>query len=655
MKKQYTYNNSSNQTSIPIKTLCLSELPQKERNDIFKLLLDNKIQFSKDNNGNYTATIKVINNNPNKNVHCKPQRIQNNVNNQNTSINPFKAPLPSSKRIQTYNESFSKIYSTFYNAVKPLIGVRGKTCKLYQLKYTIEEIYSIRFIQDSTLLKSQLLNKKEINLNVPFPLFVYDFLVNKYTKKAIIDQQALNILITIEYYRQSNKDINIFAKLLNEEYDNDDLLFFLFIRSCIEKETGIPFLEKARDELNLQHMEERNFIDTNVYLNHNICLNIANAIFGENEKVLVGSFMKKIERHIEKAKNGINAIDLLDIIIRDYHKSKELSERMMKMSPQIEYNYYNQEKNVSSSSGKEYYIDLPNPGIISNHKDQMNVEIKKDNLLYNSNNNNDIIINPNSTSPKSEPIYKSGITSNNSNNINSFINSNITNNPTTNNNNLNYHPQIKSFNLLSFSKDITNSPHEHLPSQFRLSNDIQMKPEQQFQEIQEQPYYETNEKIEHIGEENSFYQTLLSFYHQEQIQNNYCKEDVIQGIISTYLQEKELDMFFEKVFSFDNSNDEMNSKLNQFKLLIMKKVTFLLTALMNNNQSNWFSSLKLNQPYPQEAIKHFQKLNALFMNILKCETIFQIPEITISDLCKNILNTNELMDQIIKVIEKNFN
>ena len=652
MKKQYTYNNPLNQINIPVKTLFLSKLPQKERNDIFKLLLDNKIQFSKDNNGNYTATIKVINNNPNKNIICTFQRNQISNNNQNAPTKCFKVSLPSSKRIQSYNELFSKIYSTFYNGVKPLIGVRGKTCKLYQLKYTIEEIYSIRFIQDSTYLKAQLLNKKEINLNFPFPLFVYKFLVNKYTKKAIIDQQALNVLITVEYFRQSHKDIDIFARLLSEEYDNDDLLFFLFIRSCIEKETGIPFLEKARDEINLQHMEERNFIDTKIYLNHNVCLNIANAIFGENEKVLVGSFMKKIEKNIEKTKNGINAVELLNITIRDYHKSKELSERMMKMSPQIEYNYYNQDKNISSS-GKEYYIDLPHPGMYSNLKEQINIGIKKDNLLYNSN-NNDMIVNPNSTSPKSEPLYKSGITSNNSNNINSFINSNITNNATTNNN-LNYHPQIKSFNLLSFSKDISNSPHEHLLSQFRLSNDIQIKPEQQFKEIQEQPYYETNENLENIGEENSFYQTLISFYHQEQLQNNYCKEDVIQGIISTYLQEKELDMFFEKVFSFDNSNDEMNSKLNQFKLLIMKKVTFLLTALMNNNQSNWFSSLKLTQPYPQEAIKHFQKLNSLFLNILKCETIFQIPETSISDLCKNILNTNELMDQIIKVIEKNFN
>ena len=131
----------------------------------------------------------------------------------------------SSQRIHDYKETFSK-YFKFYNEVKPLIGIRGKKCTLYQLKYQIEEIYSIKFIQDSNNLKLQLLNQKKINLNNPFPIFLYDYFVNKYVKKPIIDQQALNLLLSVEYFKETNKDIEIFSKLLSEEYDNDDLVFF---------------------------------------------------------------------------------------------------------------------------------------------------------------------------------------------------------------------------------------------------------------------------------------------------------------------------------------------------------------------------------------------------------------------------------------------
>jgi hypothetical protein len=41
------------------------------------------------------------------------------------------------------------------------------------------------------------------------------------------------------FFRQ---EIKIFSKFLNEEYDTDDLIFFLFVRSCIEKEMKIMFL-----------------------------------------------------------------------------------------------------------------------------------------------------------------------------------------------------------------------------------------------------------------------------------------------------------------------------------------------------------------------------------------------------------------------------
>lgn len=165
---------------------------------------------------------------------------------------------------------FNNYYSRFFKYLNPLVGVRGKKLNIYQLKYNIEEIYSIRFIKDTNTLRNQMSkNTKQVNdieMKDPFPTFVVEFLTNKYIKKPMIDQHSLDLLLSLDYYKKNDKEIEIFSKFLNEEYDTEDLIFFLFVRSCIEKESKIMFIEKAREEIKLQYQEEREDRDSEVFL-----------------------------------------------------------------------------------------------------------------------------------------------------------------------------------------------------------------------------------------------------------------------------------------------------------------------------------------------------------------------------------------------------
>ena len=58
----------------------------------------------------------------------------------------------------------------------------------FNLKYIIEEIYSIRFIKDTSNLRNQLVkqrkseNNEEVDNKDPFPIFCVEFLINKYVK-----------------------------------------------------------------------------------------------------------------------------------------------------------------------------------------------------------------------------------------------------------------------------------------------------------------------------------------------------------------------------------------------------------------------------------------------------------------------------------------
>jgi hypothetical protein len=171
---------------------------------------------------------------------------------------------------------FNDKYSKFFKTLNPLIGVRGKKLNLYQLKYNIEEIYSIRFIKDTSSLRNQLTKNQKSNDDIdvkdPFPIFIVEFLTNKFVKKPIIDQHAMDILLSVDYYKNSDQEIEIFSKFLNEEFDTDDLIFFLFVRSCIEKEMKIMFIEKAREDIKVQYHEDRDEIDTELYLNIKVCL-----------------------------------------------------------------------------------------------------------------------------------------------------------------------------------------------------------------------------------------------------------------------------------------------------------------------------------------------------------------------------------------------
>lgn len=291
-----------------VKTVIFSELPKNEKMKYFNFLLENDINFTRDENGFYIALVKVLNpafyaeqgkQSPKHVAFSKIDSVEDSGNKPRSAsltVNTkqidkstkkskkFEQPSTNNNIIlkvyliiklnqkpsgPTTADILSESFPKIYKLINPIVGVRGKKLNFYQLKYLIEEIYSIRFIKDTSNLKSQINKTNELDIKDPFPEFIVEFLSNKFIKKPLIDQHALDLLISVNHYKSKFKLINIFAKFLNEEYDSDDLIFFLFVRSCIEKEMKMMLIERARDELKLQYQEE---IDSEIYLNIKICL-----------------------------------------------------------------------------------------------------------------------------------------------------------------------------------------------------------------------------------------------------------------------------------------------------------------------------------------------------------------------------------------------
>lgn len=254
---------------------------------------------------------------------------------------------------------FEGRYQKFVETVNPLVGVRGKRMNINDLKYSVEEIYSIRFMNDRN-------NLGENPENFPFPNFVYEFFTNKYVKKPAVDQHSLDLLLSVDYFKNKDIIISIFSKFLNEELDSNDLEFYLYVRSCIEKELKMLFMEFARQQTKKPYGIANSDEKEKLLLNVKSCVNLANNIYGEEQEELLNGFMNKIEdilaqqKNLGPKKNLISADKILYITLNDYHENKFTNNNANNNISNINNSTTSNTKNIKnlSSGGSTTYENI---------------------------------------------------------------------------------------------------------------------------------------------------------------------------------------------------------------------------------------------------------------------------------------------------------
>ena len=166
-------------------------------------------------------------------------------------------------------------------------------------------------------------NEEENNEN--FPEFVSKYLLNKYNKKEI-DKKVIDFIMSIDFFSKKYEDIKIFSKFLTEEFDIDDLIFFLFVRSCIEKELKIFFLEKSKENIkNFSNFDEVE--QNNIFVPVKTCKKIGISIYGDNDDELLNKYYEKIKdlaenESLNNKKQFIKASSILSFSVEDYHNSR---------------------------------------------------------------------------------------------------------------------------------------------------------------------------------------------------------------------------------------------------------------------------------------------------------------------------------------------
>ena len=439
--------------------ILISSLSKNEKNEFLKFIISNKIHFVKDKNSNkYFIYINLIN--PN----YKEKNYYSQSKNSFIYKNTYSPNAVDIKRKIFYTKKYSKIYSKFFNNLNLIIGICEKKINFYEFKLLIEEIYSKRFNEDSTNLKNQFDKRKKINdlkvqikLNDSFPDFVYNFLKNKNINKISIDKMCMNFLCSLEYYKSKYEEINNFSYFLSEYYNNDDLIFFLFVRNCIEKEIGLNFIEKAEDDIILQKKQYlmENLFDTEIYLKKKLIKNIANIIYGKDENVLINYFIDKFE-------DGISANYLLNESLKDYHNNRINNEKQNKNLQNFIINNQIRENNNYEND------EIENENETINNKN----EIENNNILIQ--NNFQLIGNSLKISPEN---FDSQNSNHNSNKLKSINNFNINNN--INNSNKNNKELINELLTYYFGNNILinlfATIFNDLPLEIKLSENFKIK------------------------------------------------------------------------------------------------------------------------------------------------------------------------------------
>ena len=153
----------------------------------------------------------------------------------------------------------------------------------------------------------------------------------------------------------------------------------------------------------------------------------------------------------------------------------------------------------------------------------------------------------------------------------------------------------------------------------------------------------------------STYKNIQENYGPTNIEDQEEKMNILKIILSTYIKEKELDVFFEKLLTsymvYEKSKNNIEEIMANIKDLVSKKVNLLIKILFDGDEKGWFNSLKLKET-DKEAKEYFVSLTGMINDMLQIEKLQDIPENMVELFGQTLLATPELNNQINQLVMK---
>ena len=196
-----------------------------------------------------------------------------------------------------------KVYPKFARLIGVVDRVEPKLRQTLWLMRLIEDLYEARYAKDiEALRRSSEPGEGEggegDDLSTPFPDFVYAFFEKKFGLPALVQQQCWDMLRTVHELRKENTAVETFARFMDEYYDADDLLFFLYARSTLQKELGKDKMAEHPMHHHWTfrtHWGELSASSTPLNVTERQCSNVSRVIFGSEADQNYRAFMHLLE------------------------------------------------------------------------------------------------------------------------------------------------------------------------------------------------------------------------------------------------------------------------------------------------------------------------------------------------------------------------
>ena len=191
-----------------------------------------------------------------------------------------------------------------YNAFprfSALIALSGETVKprlraLSWLMRLVEDAYDARFAhekmdveRDDEAESDQLEMEQHLS---SFPVFLVRQLSTLVGLKNLVDQTCWDLLFNAQRYRSDFLEVEVFMRFLQEFYDQDDLLFFLYVRAVVARTLHISFKRRWAKSEGAGRPPKA------LWMSYREATLVSKAVFGSTDEQMHRSFLSIVNTQV---------------------------------------------------------------------------------------------------------------------------------------------------------------------------------------------------------------------------------------------------------------------------------------------------------------------------------------------------------------------
>lgn len=221
----------------------------------------------------------------------------------------------------TYTK-FAALISNHGDTVRP----KGRT--LSWVMKTIEDIYDARFAQEKLDVEredDQFSIPSESNSMITsiFPFFSIKHLATVVGMSKILDSTCWDLIYNIHHYRREYIEVEAFARFLQEFYNHDDLLFYLYVRNVVGNLLHVNFKHRWAKS------DGPGRLPKTLWMSYRECVYVAKTVFGANNEALYRDFLNIIIPQMVGQKTAtvdsrrIDIAQYLHLAVVGYHQTQD--------------------------------------------------------------------------------------------------------------------------------------------------------------------------------------------------------------------------------------------------------------------------------------------------------------------------------------------